>query len=664
MEKEDDGLGREIDGYRLERVLGKGGMGIVYQAVDLALSRTVALKIIAPQMAQNKAFLRRFQSEARALARIESPFIVGIHALRKAGNQFYIVMEYVKGGTLADLLQRKKPDLPRLLDLTAQMLQALMHAHGVGVIHRDIKPRNIMITDHYRVKVTDFGLAKMRTEGDGSTVTSGVAGTLRYMSPEQVKGAKDIDPRSDLYSLGMTLYEMTTGGLPFEAGSGEYAILKKIVEEQFPSPALMNNEVPEALSTVIMKAIAKERADRYQSAEEMLEAIRRLEKELVVDKTIPHDKTVRQDLSSSQRPPSRKIWGGVAVAVLGMALIGFMLMQSFWGQSEIALDPVTRLSVEAIPESATLRINGGEAKNTPLVDEPVYENQIRIQLEAAGYLPLDTLLNLESAPSSPHSFVLKPVEEAEKMLALRVEASIADAEISIGGEREGRGSVLVSRPAGAYLVEATSPGYETARAVVNLAQSDTTLQLQLVALSDAGPAANPPVTATEPVAREIPANNTPDPIPQQFAVGFRSHEEAEIYVNGALVENGGSIMLAPGEHTVRVKSDQIAFEFEDTITVTERGGQNWERYFYATVNIQTQLEGNPDATPWASIELNGELLDEYAPYTLFLGPGTHTIQLSRSDHEMMNVPETITVSPSSSLTDLEKRLIFSMRKIQ
>ena len=664
MEKEDDGLGREIDGYRLERVLGKGGMGIVYQAVDLALSRTVALKIIAPQMAQNKAFLRRFQSEARALARIESPFIVGIHALRKAGNQFYIVMEYVKGGTLADLLQRKKPDMPRLLDLTAQMLQALMHAHGVGVIHRDIKPRNIMITDHYRVKVTDFGLAKMRTEGEGSTVTSGVAGTLRYMSPEQVKGAKDIDPRSDLYSLGMTLYEMTTGGLPFEAGSGEYAILKKIVEEKFPSPSEVNKDIPQALSDVVMKSIAKDREDRFQSAEEMLQAIRGLEKELVVDKTIPHDQTVRQELTAQNQPTSNKIWAGLVVAFIGIGLIGLMIMRSFVGETDPPESPLTLLSIQTIPESAVVRLDGGEALRTPVTEEPIFQKEVRIRLEAPGYQTIDTLLMVEEVPHSPLVFSLQRVEEEERMLNLRVEASVADAEIRIEGEPAGTGVVQVMRPRGSYLIEAVYPGYETFRTNINIAEQDTTLQLQLVAIAANEPPINPPIPSGS-ENTELPTDNTQQAsTPQQVTVGFRSHEEAQIYINEERVENGGSTMLLPGEYQVRVTSDRVSAEYKDTITVTTEGGQQWERYFYATVNIQTQLEDNPEATPWASIELNGELLDEYAPFTLFLGPGTHTIHVSRNDHEILNEPETLLVTPSTSLSDLERRLIFRMRNTQ
>ncbi|QXD13893.1 protein kinase [Rhodocaloribacter litoris] len=279
-------IGQTIDGYHILQVLGRGGMGIVYKAEDVALSRPVALKIIDPALAGDRAFMRRFRSEAKALARIQSPYIVGIYALRETEAGLFIVMEYVDGGTLADLIHEAGAlPWPRALSIVKQILQALHHAHSVGVIHRDIKPRNIMLTRQGQVKVTDFGLAKVRRHGRESTVTrgmvttatAGMAGTLYYMSPEQVKGLREVDHRGDLYALGMTLYEMLVGQLPFDREDSEFTVMKRIVEEKLPPPTRFIPDLPRPLVKVVTRTLEKDPARRYQSAEEMLRELEAFE---------------------------------------------------------------------------------------------------------------------------------------------------------------------------------------------------------------------------------------------------------------------------------------------------------------------------------------------------------------------------------------------------
>ena len=181
-------IGREVDGYRIEGVLGRGGMGVVYQGEDVALSRPVALKRINPSQAHREQFLRRFRSEAKALARIDSPYIVSIYALRDTDIGLLIVMEYVDGGTLKDRVENGPMPPDEAIPILRQILQAFRDAHGAGVIHRDIKPQNIMLTAEGTVKITDFGIAKLRRPDSGETVTQGgQGGTLKYMSPEQIE---------------------------------------------------------------------------------------------------------------------------------------------------------------------------------------------------------------------------------------------------------------------------------------------------------------------------------------------------------------------------------------------------------------------------------------------------------------------------------------------
>ena len=274
-------IGKEVDGHRIDAVLGRGGMGIVFKAENLELSRPVALKIINPALAQDESFLRRFRAEARALAQIHHPNIVIVYAFRQFDMGFYISMEYVDGVTLADYLDEKGPlSWKETVHLSKQMLSAFHYAHSCGVIHRDIKPRNILLTPQNVVKITDFGLAKVLQEGKrttDTTVTMTTGGTIHYMPPEQIRGLRNVDHRGDIFSLGMTMYECVSGSLPFDRNASGYTIQKMIVEEPFPDIRKRNASVPRQLARIIMKALEKEPHKRYQSAAEMISALEEFE---------------------------------------------------------------------------------------------------------------------------------------------------------------------------------------------------------------------------------------------------------------------------------------------------------------------------------------------------------------------------------------------------
>ena len=285
----DDVIGTEVDGYRIQSVLGRGGMGTVYRAEDINLSRTVAIKRINPSQADRESFIHRFRSEAQALARIDSPHIVGVYALRETDIGLLIVMEFVEGGTLKEPLEQQGPmTLEQAVPILEQIMRAFHDAHGAGVIHRDIKPQNIMLTQDGMVKVTDFGIAKLRQPDSGETVTQGgQGGTLKYMSPEQISNISAVDARSDLYSIGMTAYEMLAGDLPFAEADTDFDIMRKVVEGEIPPPDELNPDIPSGLAQWVVGAIRKKQADRYQSAEEMLEALREADRQVDVTQTQP-----------------------------------------------------------------------------------------------------------------------------------------------------------------------------------------------------------------------------------------------------------------------------------------------------------------------------------------------------------------------------------------
>ncbi|NBB85303.1 MAG: protein kinase [Bacteroidetes bacterium] len=317
-------IGQEVDGYRILEVLGRGGMGVVYRAENLSLGRMEALKVIAPTLLQDARFVQRFQVEARTLAQIHHPNIVTVFAQRHTDVGLYLTMEYVQGHTLADVLvERGALPWPEVYPIAQQLLGAFAYAHTRGIIHRDIKPRNVMLTPEGQVKVMDFGLAKFYQQHD-ATQTQGVAGTLYYMSPEQIKGSTTLDQRSDIFSLGMTLYEMLSGRLPFDKSGSQYTIQRSIVEGNLPGPNRFNTDVPRRLSAIVMQALQTDVDARYQQTEDLLEALATYEHERTLTEMPP-------DTSSGRTLPPRQVRRRWPYAVLAStALAGLVIAGMLW----------------------------------------------------------------------------------------------------------------------------------------------------------------------------------------------------------------------------------------------------------------------------------------------------------------------------------------------
>ncbi len=362
-------IGKVIKEYEILELLGRGGMGSVYRAHDRLLDRDVAVKTMDVLMASDPNFLRRFQSEARALAKLNDPNIVSVFNLLETPEGICIVMEYVRGRTLSDIL-KETPRLPvgRAVRLFRQIFTALDHAHGEGVIHRDIKPGNVMVTGADVVKVTDFGLAKIQTAG-GTTVTKGTAGTLYYMSPEQIRGLGQVDARGDIYSAGMALYECVAGGLPFSPDSSEYTIANMIVEGLIPPPGNINASIPPGLSHIVMKAIEKDPARRYQNAGEVLTALGSLTEAGVTpdlthadDATVVSTTTAGAALSSARTGRhGRRVYRALIGAALLLGIVYFVLRLSVF-------PPAGKLSVLTDPPGAGVIIDQAAAKPSPVTD--------------------------------------------------------------------------------------------------------------------------------------------------------------------------------------------------------------------------------------------------------------------------------------------------------
>ena len=260
------------DRYRLDHVLGQGGMAIVYRAEDTLLGRTVAVKVLREQYGADPEFLERFRREARAAASLSHPNVVMVYDVGRDGNMNFIVMEYVDGEDLKDIIAREGPLPPeRLVNLGCQLAAALEYAHRKGLIHRDVKPQNVLVADEDRVKVGDFGIA-VALGARSITQTGMVIGSVHYMAPEQVQG-HPATPVTDVYGLGVVLYEMATGRQPFSAESA-LAVAQMQMERRPAEPQQLNPSLPPALSDVVMTALAKNPRDRFQSAAEVAAALR------------------------------------------------------------------------------------------------------------------------------------------------------------------------------------------------------------------------------------------------------------------------------------------------------------------------------------------------------------------------------------------------------
>jgi serine/threonine protein kinase len=319
--------------YRLIEVIGEGGMALVYKAECSLLCRTVAIKVLRPQYANDAEFVERFRREARSAASLSHPNVVNIYDVGQENGVDYIVMEYIPGENLKNIIKKEAPfSIRKAVDYTKQIAEALNHAHQRNIIHRDIKPHNILVTPDGQLKVTDFGIARA-ISASSFTQTGIVVGSVQYASPEQVKGGL-VGPQSDLYSLGCVFYEMLTGKVPF-SGDTSISIAMQHLHDKITPVKELRLDVPVAVENILDKAMAKDTSERYPSAAAMLRDIMNFQSKLNLEVDQEADlptqvwdaagaKTQAGNRKSHQWVSKTMIGLGIAIVILAAVVFSFL----------------------------------------------------------------------------------------------------------------------------------------------------------------------------------------------------------------------------------------------------------------------------------------------------------------------------------------------------
>lgn len=454
--------GKIIDGrYEIIEEIGRGGMAIVYLAKCMVLNRYVAIKVLRPEFRDDAEFIKRFKIEAQSAGNLSHPNIVSIYDVGAEGDTEYIVMEYVEGITLKQYLGAKGV-LPEkeAVDFAAQICAGLEHAHKKGIVHKDVKPENILITKEGILKITDFGIAKALNQG---TITTGgmAMGSVHYFSPEQARGSF-VDAKTDIYSLGVLLYEMVTGKRPFD-GENAISVAMQHIESEPVRPAIINPNISSSLDTVILKAMKKDTFERYQSATQMLIDLKKVyvgsgvnhtskpkTAESAVNKKGTADTGIRRSGSQTKGTAMSKkknkkkdtlaIISGIAAAIILVCVLGAIYIGVFrqGGANDIKAPDFVGLTYEEVielsqkdaykkldivlenGEAFTQDVEGVVIKQSPRAEKSI-KNNSRIQL-TFGDAPKE-LIKIPDVENRTEADAIDVLERAGFSVKIDYEAS-------------------------------------------------------------------------------------------------------------------------------------------------------------------------------------------------------------------------------------------------
>ncbi|MBR4662005.1 MAG: protein kinase, partial [Clostridia bacterium] len=424
MENYEKYVGQIFDNrYKIENLIGVGGMAVVYKALDMLMRRIVAVKILKDDMATDEPSVMRFINESKAVAMLSHPNIVNIYDVSVRDNVKYIVMEYIEGITLKSYITRRQVlSFKEVVGYSIQILKALEHAHQKGIVHRDIKPQNIMLLKSGVIKVMDFGIAKLPNT-DTVTMSDKAIGTVYYISPEQASG-EVIDARSDLYSLGAMMYEMSTGSLPFDAESPVSVALMQ-VNDTPAAPREVNSHIPEGLEQIIMKAMEKDPNVRYQSASQMLAHLIKLrENPNIIFKPSAADKIKKFFSSKFRKKKKGRTMFPMIMGVFTSFLIVFVIAGLF------IFNNVFNSSSQVGYETITVENFAGSVFSDELkewFEKSEYYTVADVEYRYSGTVPQGTIIE-----QSPSEGVRKKVQRGKKPCKIKLVVSGGEQKLTLG----------------------------------------------------------------------------------------------------------------------------------------------------------------------------------------------------------------------------------------
>jgi serine/threonine protein kinase len=587
-----------VDGrYRILERLGSGGMADVYCAEDQQLGRRVALKVLHRRYAEDEQFVERFRREASSAAGLSHPNVVAIFDRGEWDGTYYIAMEFVDGRTLKDIIRERGPAPPEAaIDVTLQILRAARYAHKHGIVHRDIKPQNVLIDQDGRVRVTDFGIARAGTSD--ITETGSVMGTAQYLSPEQAQG-RPVDARSDLYSIGIVLYELLTGQVPFDAESPVSVALMQVSEPPM-LPRELVPTIPPAVEAVVLRAMEKDPDRRYQTADEFIAA---LESARAAPEQVPPPLPVEQIVEEERR--SRWwLWLLIALALIAIAVGLYLALRP---EQLTVPDVIDRESATA---SQILQNRGFEVDIVNVVNPDVERDHVAAQdprpnTEAPEGSTVTITVSTGPGEASVPSVAGLEQEKAEQQLEdagfeSRVERTFSD-DVRNGrvvgtspqaGATLERGStvtLLVSRgPEQVEVPELTGDTEENARSVLESAG----LRAGRISREESEEAPGTVLEQSPGPGEKVDRGSAVDltvaqatPIPD---VVYMSEDEAQSALEDAGFE-------------VRVRDEAVTDEAQDGVVLEQSPAAEEERRLGSTVTIVVgRLEATPTATPTPS----------------------------------------------------------------